>query len=185
MSNPEIGIGFEGGHGPFSWELACAEEDAVSGGTARRTGTGSILLTAERLEAAGPLWDRMDRVTRDDVVDAKGLMNDMSYMELVSSIYSMYPEMAEGTRDREMYEKYRAEAAVSLVMKRKTSVGRSAEIAGMAQSDFIDLLYRNRITVFASSGEDVLESIRRFKAKKSKLVDTIESINRYVCVSAE
>ena len=111
-------------------------------------------------------------------------MNEMSYIELVSSIYTSHPEMAENAGDLELYKKYRAEAAVSLVIRRKITVARGSEIAGMPQADFTDMLYENKIYVFAPEEEDVLKCIQEFKDKKCDLANTIENINRYECIPA-
>ncbi|MDA7953144.1 MAG: UPF0175 family protein [Nitrosopumilus sp.] len=180
------GIRFEGGrYGPFSGELAAAEDEAVSEGTVKSSadGRGEIRLTEAGIKAAEELWSRPKEKAKIVLYAIKELMNDMSYIELVSSIYTSHPEMAENAGDLELYKKYRVEAAISLVIRRKITVARGSEIAGMAQADFTDMLYENKIYVFAPEEDDVLKCIQEFKDKKGEMARTIEDINRYVCVN--
>ena len=185
---PGIGTRFEGGrHGPFSKELAAAEDGAVSEGTVERSGAdglGEMRLTEAGIKVAEELWSRPKEIAGIILPAIKEHMNDMSYIELVSSIYASHPEIAKNAEDLELYKKYRVEAAVSLVIKRKITVARGSEIAGMPQADFTDMLYENKIYVFAPEEEDVLKCIQEFKDKKCDLANTIENINRYECIPA-
>ncbi|MDA7943879.1 MAG: UPF0175 family protein [Nitrosopumilus sp.] len=181
------GTRFEGGrHGPFSKELAAAEDEAVSEGTVERNssdGLGEMSLTEAGIKAAEELWSRPKEKATTVLCAIKELMNDMSYIELVSSIYTSDPEMAQNAGDQELYKKYRVEAAVSLVIKRKITVARGSEIAGMPQADFTDMLYENKIYVFAPEEEDVLKCIQEFKGRKGELASTIKDINRLACAN--
>ena len=182
------GTRFEGGrHGPFSKELAAAEDEAVSEGTVERSsadGLGEMRLTEAGIKVAEELWSRPKEIAGIILPAIKEHMNDMSYIELVSSIYASHPEMAENAEDLELYKKYRVEAAVSLFIKRKISTERGSEIAGMHIADFTDMLYKNDIYALATEEDDILKCIQEFKDKKCDLANTIENINRYECIPA-
>ena len=186
---PGIGTRFEGGrHGPFSKELAAAEDEAVSEGTVERSsadGLGEMRLTEAGIKVAEELWSRPKEIAGIILPAIKEHMNDMSYIELVSSTYASHPEIAENAEDLELYKKYRVEAAVSLIIRRKITVSRGSEISDMYHGDLMDMLYENKIYVFAPEEEDVLKSIQEFKDRKSEMARTIEDINKLVCANIE
>ena len=115
MDIPGIGTRFEGGrYGPFSKDLAAAEDEAVSEGTVESSadGLGGMRLTGAGMKVAEELWSRPKEIAGIILPAIKELMNDMSYIELVSSTYASHPEIAENAEDLELYKKYRVEAAV-------------------------------------------------------------------------
>ncbi|MDA7953143.1 MAG: UPF0175 family protein [Nitrosopumilus sp.] len=184
---PGIGTRFEGGrYGPFSGELARAEDDAVSGGTVERRGTGGrgeMLLTGAGMAAGKDRWDGLGETDRIIVTNIKDLMNDMSYIESISSIYTSYTEMAGSAEDLELYKEHRVAAAVSLFIRKKISVSRGSEIAGMYQGDFTDMLYENKIYAFARKGH-FQRCIREFREAGGRLARAVEEIGRYECPKA-
>ena len=182
------GTRFKGGrYGPFSKDLAAAEDGAVLEGTVKSSdnGRGEIRLTEAGIKVAKGLWSRPKEIAGIILPAIKEHMNDMSYIELVSSIYASHPEMAKNAEDLELYKKYRVEAAVSLFIKRKISSERGSEIAGMHISDFTDMLYKNDIYALATEEDKILKCIQEFKGKKGELARTIENINRLVCVNVQ
>ena len=183
---PGIGTRFEGGrYGPFSGDLAAAEDEAVSEGTVKSSadGRGEIRLTEAGIKVAEELWSRRKEIAGIILPSIKEHMNDMSYIELVSTTYTSHPEIAENAEDLELYKKYRVEAAISLFIRRKITVSRGSEIAGMYQGDFTDMLYENKIYAFARKGH-FQRCIREFREAGGRLARAVEEIGRYECPKA-
>ncbi|MDA7943881.1 MAG: hypothetical protein MPJ06_07770 [Nitrosopumilus sp.] len=139
-----------------------------------------MLLTEAGMAVGKDLWDGLGKTDRFILTNIKDLMNDMSYIESISSIYTSYPRMAENAADLGLYKKYRVVAAVSLFIRRKISVSRGSEIADMYQGDFTDMLYENRIYAFARR-EYFQRCIREFRETGGRLARAVEENGRYEC----
>ena len=66
----------------------------------------------------------------------KTTLNSLDYGELVVLMYFEYPEMLEKTSQRDKYEDWRENAALSMVSKEKISFSLGASISGLDKEEF-------------------------------------------------
>ena len=118
-----------------------------------------IHLTQDGLVLARDLWEKASDDLKKLVTDTKKLFNNMTKDELLSYIYSSYPEWTENSDIREQVEKKRIDAAVSLFSKEKVSLGRAAAIAGLTVLMFTSVLQERRVPIHSYSREDVREEL--------------------------
>lgn len=110
---------------------------------------GKIRLTQKGLEIARRLELRASPETKAIISDMKSFLNDLSQDELLGFIYFTYPKMVTESIKFEEIKSKRGEIAVSLYRKRKVSIGKAAQIAGLSQEDFIRKAQANNVTVFS------------------------------------
>jgi hypothetical protein len=81
--------------------------------------------------------------------DIKHLLNNLDKDELLGFIYFSYPEFTTESIEFERIKQKRLVIAVSLFGKRKVSLGKAAEIAGLSQEELIEILGKKGIPVFS------------------------------------
>ena len=92
------------------------------------------LTAAGRVAAAGITGCNPDVL--ETLRSVKTTLNSLDYRELVVLMYFEYPEMLENTNQREEYEKWRENAALSMVSKEKISFSLGASISGLGKEKF-------------------------------------------------
>ncbi len=110
---------------------------------------GKIRLTQKGQEVARRLEARARPETKAIISDMKSFLNDLSEDELLGFIYFTYPKMVTESIEFEEIKSKRCEIAVSLYRKKKVSIGKAAQIAGLSQEDFIRKAQANNVTVFS------------------------------------
>ncbi|MDA7952543.1 MAG: UPF0175 family protein [Nitrosopumilus sp.] len=153
--------------GPFSRELA----DLLDAGILAKEivhGEGVIKLTEKGVETAKVFWDQATDREREYVLETKEIINDMEYWEMISYIYSSFPEYAAGADAYGEYTERRVDSACSLFQKKKVSLERASEIAGMRRWDFEEILYKRGIPLHAFGPEEMRHNLK-----------VVESINRH------
>ena len=83
------------------------------------------------------------------ISEIKSFLNNLTYDELLGFIYYSHPKMRTESIEFKRIEKIRQPIAVSLYGKRKVSLGKAAEIAGLSQEEFMDILRERSIPVFS------------------------------------
>ena len=66
----------------------------------------------------------------------KTTLNSLDYNELVVLTYFEYPEMRENTNQLDNYEKWREDAAISMVSNEKISFSLGVSISGLDSEEF-------------------------------------------------
>ena len=134
----EIKARFDGYYiGPYSESLEVALEQFLGSGDVEIDNKNRILLTRKGLDLAKIVVDHLSKERLSIILDIKKFFNDLSEPELISVIYSTFPDYAEKSDIKERFEKYRVTAAASLYKKGKISLSKAAEISGMKIDDFI------------------------------------------------
>jgi hypothetical protein len=110
---------------------------------------GKIKLTQKGLEVARRLETRAKPETKAIILDMKSFLNNLPQDELLGFIYFTYPKMVTESIKFDEIKSKRGEIAVSLYRKRKVSIGKAAQIAGLSQEDFIRKAQANNVTVFS------------------------------------
>ncbi len=77
--------------------------------------------------------------------DFKEMLNDLKDDDIMTFIYACYPAYVTESLKWDELKRNRRTVAISLLNKGKLSVGRAAEVAGMSEPDFIDLIEKRRI----------------------------------------
>jgi uncharacterized protein YwgA len=110
---------------------------------------GKIGLTAKGQEVANRLKLKTSKETAEIISEMKAFLNDLSQDELLGFIYFSYPNMTLESIKFDRIKAKRGEIAISLYRKKKVSLGKAAQIAGLSQEDFIKKAQANRVTVFS------------------------------------
>ncbi|MCW4028914.1 MAG: UPF0175 family protein [Candidatus Bathyarchaeota archaeon] len=116
---------------------------------------GIVDRTKEKLTPIGEkIRERVDLEFSEDIkkfiTEIKTFLNDLSRDELLGFIYYTYPKMRVESVEFERISKIRKEIAICLFRKSKVSLGKAAQIAGVIQEDFINLLHLNGIKVYSA-----------------------------------
>lgn len=138
-----FGYGASGG-GPHSDVVEEAARRLEDVGVLRTDGE-DISVTQLGREVAGRIADGEDRRTLDRIDRYKEVFNDMTADELLTYVYSSYPDMAarSPTYDRVMSDKERH--TVSMLVGGKIALGRAAEILDRPVDDVWRMAGRMRI----------------------------------------
>lgn len=83
------------------------------------------------------------------ISETKSFLNGLTKDELLGFVYFSYPEMKTESIEFNQIEKNRQPIAISLYGKKKVSLGKAAEIAGLSQEEFIEILREKGIPVFS------------------------------------
>lgn len=83
------------------------------------------------------------------ISDVKSFINNLTKDELLGFIYFSYPKMKTESIEYERIKENRQPIAISLYKKRKVSLGKAADIAGLSQEEFIEKLRAKGISVFS------------------------------------
>jgi len=104
---------------------------------------GSIRLTAKGEKTASEIWQGVDDNTKRLVQDIKREYNDMKLWELLLFMYVTYPETAENSDVKDKVLRNRLQLAQNLLKRKKVSLQKAAELAGVKIEDFIQQLKKN------------------------------------------
>ena len=132
--------------GPYS-EIADEELDQL-----KREGIvikEKVELTPLGRDVANRLREQTPTQILDLISEMKRFLNNLTKEELLGFIYYSYPKMRIESVELADIDKNRVQIAISLFEKRKVSLGKAAEVAGMSQTDFINKLKAKGIRVFA------------------------------------
>jgi predicted HTH domain antitoxin len=132
--------------GPYS-EIADEELEQL-----QREGIVSkekVELTPLGREVANRLRGQVPSEIDTLISEMKRFLNNLTKEELLGFIYYSYPKMRIESVEFAEIDKNRVQIAVSLFGKRKVSLGKAAQIAGMSQAEFISELKATGIEVFA------------------------------------
>lgn len=132
--------------GPYS-EIADEELDQL-----KREGIVSkekVELTPLGRDVANRLQGQTPPQILELISEMKRFLNNLTKEELLGFIYYSYPKMRIESVEFAEIDKNRVQIAISLFGKRKVSLGKAAQIAGMSQADFISELKAIGIRVFA------------------------------------
>jgi predicted HTH domain antitoxin/uncharacterized protein YwgA len=132
--------------GPYS-EIADEELEQL-----QREGIVSkekVELTPFGRDVANRIREQIPTVILDLISEMKRFLNNLTREELLGFIYYSYPKMRIESVEFAEINKNRVRIAISLFEKRKVSLGKAAQIAGMNQADFISELKTVGIKVFA------------------------------------
>jgi hypothetical protein len=110
---------------------------------------GKIKLTAKGQEVADRLKQKASKETIELLSDMKSFINDLSEDEMLAFVYFSYPDMTIESIKLEEIQTKRVDLAMRLYRKRKTSICKSAQIAGLSQEDFIGIARARGTTVFS------------------------------------
>nr|MDO8079348.1 UPF0175 family protein [Candidatus Freyarchaeota archaeon] len=132
--------------GPFSENLDAEFEQLEKVGILEYE-NNKIILTKLGKEIAPKI--EVDEKCKEMIEEIKSLLNDMTEDELLAFIYFSYPEMAgESVKFDKKIKPRRKELALSLYKKRKISLGKTAQIAGISIEELIKELKSKGITVY-------------------------------------
>jgi hypothetical protein len=110
---------------------------------------GKIRLTAKGQGIADNLKSKTSETTAEIISEMKSFLNDLSEDELLGFIYFSYPQMTIESIKFEKISARRSEIALHLYRKKKVSLGKAAQIAGLSQEDFIKKAQANQVIVFS------------------------------------
>ncbi len=128
--------------GPYSENLDYILEDLIKLGLVDKTGT-SYFLTAKGLVLFKKI--KPDRKLTQVIEDFKDFLNDLPDSEVLTFIYSSYPEFIEESAKWDELKPNRKRVAISLLKKGKISFAKAAQVSGLSEKEFEEFLYKNRI----------------------------------------
>jgi predicted HTH domain antitoxin len=105
------------------------------------------ILTTLGQEIAKILISKTDKESLKIISDMKNFFNDMTKDEILGYVYFSFPEMTEESIEYKNILAKRKEIAISLFKKRKVSLGKASEIAGLPIEDFMKLLKSYNISL--------------------------------------
>lgn len=108
-----------------------------------------IKLTASGLKISEELKKKADPKLIEMIEEFKDLFNDLNQDELLAFIYFSYPNTVSESVKIELLRPKRTDLAVSLYLKRKASVGKASEIAGLTIEKFMTILKERRIAIYS------------------------------------
>lgn len=132
--------------GPYS-EIADAELKQLQ--TEGIVDTAKLRLTPFGKEIAKRIESKVSKNVLEIISDMKSFLNDLTEDELLGFIYFSYPKMAIESIKLERIRKNRQKIAVGLYRKKKVSLGKASNIAGVSQEEFIEKLREIGISVFS------------------------------------
>jgi predicted HTH domain antitoxin len=132
--------------GPYS-EIADSELEQLR--TENIIEKRKLRLTAYGREIAKLLAAKASEKLLQLISDIKSFLNNLTNDELLGFIYFSYPEFTTESLEFERIKKNRIPISISLFEKRKISLGKAAEIAGISQEELIRVLEDKGIPVFS------------------------------------
>ena len=95
-----------------------------------------IHLTAEGLEESESVSKRIDSRIQETLQTIKSILNTLRYNELVVLMYTKYPEMLDNSEQKNEYEKWRENTAISMVQDDKVSLLLGLRMSGLSWEEF-------------------------------------------------
>lgn len=127
-------------YGPYSENAEEELEDLKLEGMVSSDKTEKIRITEEGIK----LVKRLEKETSKDrlilIEEIKEFLNDLSLDELLVFIYYTYEDMTTESYIKEKLEKIRVEIAKRLFLKKKVSLEKASELAGLPKSHFSKLV---------------------------------------------
>ncbi|HJS63949.1 MAG TPA: UPF0175 family protein [Nitrososphaeraceae archaeon] len=124
---------------------------------------GPITLTDNGIELVKSIWDKISDEKKKLILEVKQFLNDMRTWELISFIYSSYPETTKNSDVLEKFHSERLNSAISLFKKKKISLEKAASISGKTLEDFIILLKEKKIKAFEVDESTLREDLSFFE----------------------
>ena len=100
-----------------------------------------IHLTAKGLEESERVSKRIDSRIQETLQTIKSILNTLRYNELVVLMYTKYPEMLENSEQKNEYEKWRENTAISMVQDDKVSFLLGFRMSGLSLEVFGTKIY--------------------------------------------
>ena len=100
-----------------------------------------IHLTAEGLEESERVSKRIDSRIQESLRIIKSTLNTLRYDEFVVLMYTKYPEMLEKSEQKNEYEKWRENTAISMVQDDKVSFLLGFRMSGLSLEVFGTKIY--------------------------------------------
>ena len=140
-THPELDYGFEPHrYGMYSKELRDILVDLNEKGMICTDKSNEknqpIHLTSEGLEEAERVAKHVDSRIQETLRTVKSALNALRYDELVVLMYTKYPEMLEKSEQKNEYEEWRENAAVSMVQNDKVSSLLGLRMSGLSWEEF-------------------------------------------------
>ena len=130
----------------YSYDAKTILDDLTSEGFVRKTGE-EIVLTGRGEEAFQKVRREFNKSYLDFLKSAKDTLNDLSRMELLAFMYRTFEDMVRPSLEREKVSKNLLRFGMVLFKKRKISLGKGAQIAGMSSDQFFQELKKKGIKV--------------------------------------
>jgi len=106
-----------------------------------------IRITEEGRKVAEKIKGKMDEKKLKLINEVKEWLRDLSDDELMALICFSFPEMGVESRELERIRRKRRMLTVSLYAKRKVSLEKAADIAGMNLVNFMNFLRRRKVPI--------------------------------------
>jgi uncharacterized protein YwgA len=134
---------------PYFWgahsELVDTEMDElIQLGVVKKIGS-KYLLTDIGRDIAHTVLKKTSKSEKELIEDVKDFLNSLTKDELLLFIYVSYPNMCEDAVELKNLLPKRKEIAIRMYRKRKISVGKASEIAGVSVSEMIKELQERKI----------------------------------------
>lgn len=150
--------------GPYSPAVQAMKTQHVNSKTInQRFENGPLLLTEKGRNIAAQLWEKTSDYKKRLVTNVKQFLNEMNTWEMISFIYSTYPETTTNSDVVGQYEKKRLEAAISLYSRKMVSMERASLIAGKSLEEFEKLIRTKGIQRADSDEGDMTEELRQLE----------------------
>jgi predicted HTH domain antitoxin len=135
--------------GPYSPLLQSIQKQFINSKLIQQPyDTGPILLTQKGERIAKRLWNSIHILTKNTLKEIKILLNDLDMWEVISFIYSSYPETTTNSDVIDGYNNNKIQSAIKLFIKEKVSLEKAANIAGKPIEEFIEILKKNNVSAF-------------------------------------
>jgi predicted HTH domain antitoxin len=150
--------------GPYSPAVQAMKTQHLNSRTLhQRFENGPMVLTDKGMNIARQVWAKASEYEKNLVTKVKQFLNEMDTWEMISFIYSSYPETTINSDVVDQYQKKRVDAALSLYRRKMVSLERASNIAGKSLEDFEKLLRSKGIARPNSEGSDITEELRQLE----------------------
>jgi len=125
--------------GPFSEEARTEIDELVLDELLEKQGN-RIIITSFGEEIVSRIRNELSQGEMNLIEDIKELLNDMTLDELLVFTYFTYPEMTDASMVLNEMERKRLSVSIQLYKKRKVSMEKAAELAGIPLERFMNLI---------------------------------------------
>ncbi len=106
-------------------------------------------LSEKGIEQAEKLWNSLPSSSKKIISNIKRLIIDMDYEELISYMYSTFPEDTVNSEILDGFNNKRLSSSISLFRKGKISLTKGAEIADISLEEYRNKLIKLKIPLFS------------------------------------
>jgi predicted HTH domain antitoxin len=144
------GLEFDGHHyGPYSPTVSAIQKQFKNSQIVeQKLEEGPIKLTSKGMSLAKQFWKDCSQEMRQILVEVKRLLNSMDKWQIISLIYSSYPETTKNSDVVYEFNKHRLRSAIDLFKQKKVSLEKASSISGLPLEDFISTLKKNGINAY-------------------------------------